>query len=378
MAKTKSRGNGEGSIFKQKIKRQSGKEYVIWVAQISQNNGKIKRIYGKTRNEVSEKLKGELAKQQKGLSVDSSKITTEEYIPIFLATKKDEVKTTTYESYVQTFDNHIIPAFGDVKLQKIDLEEVNGFIDQLKSSGKAAGTIARIKNVFHCLLQSAVNNDLMVVNPVSRAKTIKKNMPEMNVLTPEQIRTLLDKAKEVYALKGNSHKYLYHAVLLALATGLRRGELLALTWDNVHIENNTISVKQNLVEVHGGIQFETPKTASSIRTIAVSADIMEKLQQYKKPGKCQYVFHTSSNKPITPSNLSRSFRWLLAQCNIENIRFHDLRHTHATQLLSNGVNIKQVSVRLGHEDIRITLQTYIHFLPQQDREAAEIMGSFLV
>jgi integrase len=155
---------------------------------------------------------------------------------------------------------------------------------------------------------------------------------------------------------------------------VRRGELLALRWSNVNFEEKTIAIKENMVELKGGIHFETPKTEASFRNISVDESIMGELANFKTDR--EFVFETSIHTPVTPSNLTRGFRSLLKMVDL-NLRFHDLRHVHATQLLANGVNIKQVSTRLGHQDIRITLQFYAHELPAQDREAASIMGSIL-
>jgi integrase len=169
---------------------------------------------------------------------------------------------------------------------------------------------------------------------------------------------------------------MYHIVLIALATGARRGELLALKWDNINFVNNTITIKENLVEVKGGVQIHSPKTKASRRTIAVHPSVLAQLEELRSES--DWVFHTGNGKQLSPSNVSHSYQRLLGEANLPNIRFHDLRHTHATLLIANGHNIKTVSARIGHTDIKITLNLYAHALPEQDREAADKIGAWLV
>jgi integrase len=370
--RNRKRGNGEGTIY------QGGNGY--WLAQITigyDEHGRQKRktFSGSTRAAVAEKMKTYLHDQQIGMLSETNKVTVSQYIDHWLSMKQREVKRSTYQSYFQTVTFHVKPGLGGIKLQKLTIVQLNNYFTEKINSGLRPATIKRHKAVIHSILDQAVRENIIFRNLADYCNSIKGEKIKMKTLETEEIRLLLDKAWELYAAKGNKFRYLYHAILLALATGVRRGELLALRWNNVNFEDKTITIKENMVELKGGIHFETPKTEASFRNISVDDIIMDELARFKTDR--EFVFETSIHTPVTPSNLSRGFRSLTKMIGLENIRFHDLRHAHATQLLANGVNIKQVSSRLGHQDIRITLQIYAHALPAQDREAASIMGSIL-
>lgn len=388
------RGKGEGTIFEQKKTRKDGTIYSRWCCEIvtgydKYNDKIVKRVYGKDKQEVIEKKNELLAQQQKGLLPETKNITLNKYIDHWLESRKTDLKNgdlkiRTYDSYKSTYELHIKnDELGKKQIQTIKTANINSFLNKI-SRNLSDSSVKRIRSILSNIFNYAFSEEIIVINPVTHAKKVAKvNRHEIRVLSKEEITSLLDCAKEYIHKKRKKLKTIYQIVLLALASGMRKGELLALKFENIDTENNTISIKENIVEIKkdaehdSSLSFGRPKSNASIRTIAIDGFVIEELMKLQSNN--PLVFHTFTGKPISPSDLYREFKHLLEECKLngKGIRFHDLRHTHATQLLAAGVNIKQISARLGHEDVRITLQTYSHFLPVLDRQAATIMGDML-
>jgi len=406
------RGKGEGSVFEQKRTRKDGTIYSRWCAEIitgvDEDTGqKIPlRKYGATRQEVIDWKNNMLAAKQKGLVPKTNSNTIDQYYQHWIELKKPpRIKIKTYESYKQMYKLYIKPKLGNTKLQKLTTAQLNLFFTNLLKTLSPA-SVVRIKAILSSMINTAITENILAVNPIHNIQTIKKDITyEINVLTEEQIGLLLETAKKLQYAKGGGHKHTYHAVLLALATGARIGEIMAFKWDNIDTDNHTLSIKENIVEVKGGIKFDTPKSKASNRTISVAPAVLEEIlkrkdvapeseekqkdvspklndEQPKEDEELKevspLVFHTKAGKPVSPSNMSRAFRGLLEKCNLTGFRFHDLRHTHATQLLCNGVDISEVASRLGHDNPAVTLKVYAHFMPKRDKEAATIMGNMLI
>lgn len=389
------RANKEGTIFQQKQKRKDGTEYTRWCCEVitGYEAGKkiVKRVYGDSKPEVLVKKTELLNAQQLNQLPKTSSITLNTYIAHWLKLKENKVKTLTYQSYVTAHKNHIEKEIGTHKIQKITTIQLNNYFSQKQKSGLAASSVKRLKAVISNILNSAQQEGIIQVNPCNNTHAITKvHQKEINVLSKDDMRLLLAKAKEWHQeYKLKFRQSMYYIILLALASGARRGELLALHWKNIDFKNNTISIKHNLIEARElGLQLETPKTKNSKRTIAISESVMNELKEYKERTHvweykkniltCEWVFHTNTGKPLSPRNVGEGFSDLIKYAGLAGYSLHDLRHTHATQLISQGMSIKQVSIRLGHDDIRTTLNIYAHALPQQDRESADLMGDMLL
>lgn len=217
-------------------------------------------------------------------------------------------------------------------------------------------------------LDRAVKESIIAINPAKTVSLPKVERPEVKPYTLEDIQRLLDVAK--------SHR-LYPAILLELGTGLRRGELLALTWDNVNFITGTIAVTQNYVKTKAGNIMQPPKTASGRRVIVVPDSIIDKLQEYKKTAtSAKWVFPQASNpdKPISPRHFSKIFEGIAKKAGISS-KFHQLRHTFASQLLDSNVHMKVVQEALGHSNIQISMNTYSHLTQTLQAEAANKLNS---
>ena len=371
--KKKRRPKGDGSI--QKL---SKNKYRVQVTVGYDNSGRQIR-----KSFTSDSQKEVIATLHKFKGEGSLSITGDylfsDFAHRWLDIKKNHSKKTTCRIYHDACVLHIIPVLGCYRLNKINTAHINDYIAGKLRVGLSSSTVNHHRAIIHGILDLACREGVLNKNVVEASNSVSTKRKVVKVLTLEQMKHLLSVARSLQSRPVNSYKYIYHIVLLALATGARRGEILALKWENIDFANSKVTIKENLLELTGGLYFDSPKTDSSIRTIAVNTNILTviKNELWTADG-IDLVFHTRSGKPIAPSSLGRSFRRLLKEAGIEGFRFHDLRHTHATRLVAAGVNVKLVSKRIGHNDIRTTLGLYTHILPEQDIEAAEKSGKWLL
>lgn len=215
--------------------------------------------------------------------------------------------------------------------------------------------------VLHKALKQAVRWGYITRNPADMVDLPKPHKEEMKVLTIEQVKVLLKAARE---------DWFYAMYVTALTTGLRQGELLGLQWNDIDLTRGTITVKRTLKELNGKLLIGEPKSKSARRTVTLPIRTITVLSEYQQVQIDRgltskgFVFTDRRGGPVRPQNmLKRSFKPLLMKTGLPNIRFHDLRHTHATILLQQEVNPKLVQERLGHSSISLTLDTYSHVLP---------------
>jgi len=376
----KKRGNNEGSIFK----RNDGK----WCSQLTvgknlDGSPKRKYFYGKTRQEVSQKMNKAINSLMTGSFVDSSSITVAEWLHIWLFEyKRNSVRPSTFDSYETLSRVHICPALGIIKLKDLRPEHLQNFYNEKFQSGLSTRTIKYLHTIMHAALKQAIKNNLVVRN-VSEATTLpKQKKSEIKILS------IQEQTKFINALDGDRLKA---AFILALSTGVRQGELLALRWKYVDLVEGTIKIRSNLQRVNNSdpnvptktiLIFQEPKTQNGNRTIPLPDAIVEILKQHRKSqleeklvaGELyennDLVFATVLGKPIDPKNLVRRFKLLLKQAELDYINFHALRHTYATRLLEINEHPKVVQELMGHSDVRITLDIYSHVMPEIKKEAA--------
>lgn len=312
-----------------------------------------------------------------GTYVEPSKETLASFIQQWLIEKKKNVRNSTYESYEILSKVHIIPKIGHYQLNKLNQVHINKFYDEL-SETLSNSTILKIHKILKMALNKAVQYGYIAKNIMGVIDAPRLNKPEMTVWNEEEVRSFLEVAKE---------ERLYIAFLLAVTTGMRRGEILGLRWKNIDFENYSISVIQTLSNT--GDRFQETKTSNGKRSIALPVEVIDQLRRHKlmiakeklKAGPVyqdnDLIVCTSIGTKMLPSNLRRTWNRLLEKCNVPKIRFHDLRHTHATLLLKQGVHPKIVQERLGHANIKVTLDTYSHVLPGLQEEAAKRFGESL-
>jgi integrase len=371
------RGNGEGTISRRKDGRWEGRYYVP-----TEDGPKRKVIYGKTRAEVSEKLTKALSDRANGIVYDNENITIGEYLDVWLKRSVyGSVRQSTYDRDTNLVNNHIKPVLGSLKLKKLNSAHVQNFYRNRLDTGLSASTVRKIHDILRRGLAQAVDWHLTQRNVADVVKPPRPVPKEIVALSTDETRRLLDAAAE------DRLEALY---VLAVHTGMRQGEMLALRWQDVDIENAVLSVRRTLTRRGGKVAFGEPKTKKSRRSIRLTPQAVDALRahlerqlrdmeilgdHYQDQG---LIFTTDTGAPINPSNLrQRSFTPLLKRAGLPHMRFHDLRHTCATLLLSRGVHPKFVQELLGHATIAITLDTYSHVMPSMGDATAKAMEDAL-
>jgi integrase len=371
------RGNGEGSI----TRRKNGG----WMAQYTAytaNGRKRKTLYGKTRQEVAAKLAKALSDRENGLILNVGNQTSGEYLDQWLnGSVKGSVKSKTFNDYEWLVRKHIAPALGRIKLKALSPTHLQGLYQAKLEAGLSPSTVRHLHVVLHRALDQALRWGLVPRNVSKVVDPPKVQKKEIRPLSADEARRLLE------AAYGNRQEALY---VLAVHCGLRQGELLGLRWEDVDLEAGTLQVRRTLTTTKGGSMFTAPKTAKSRRNIKLTAGAVDALRrhhdrQFEESTRLsglwrdyRLVFATTTGTPLNPSNLTnRSFKPLLKRVGLPDIRFHDLRHTCATLLLSKGVHPKLVQELLGHATIAITLDTYSHVLPGMGDQTANAMESAL-
>jgi integrase len=371
------RGNGEGTISRRKDGRWEGRYYVP-----TEDGPKRKVIYGKTRAEVSEKLTKALSDRANGIVYDNENITIGEYLDVWLkGSVYGSVRQRTYDRDTNLVNNHIKPVLGSLKLKKLNSAHVQNFYRNRLDTGLSASTVRKIHDILRRGLAQAVDWHLTQRNVADVVKPPRPVPKEIVALSADETRRLLDAAAE------DRLEALY---VLAVHTGMRQGEMLALRWQDVDIENAVLSVRRTLTRRGGKVAFGEPKTKKSRRSIRLTPQAVDALRahlerqlrdmeilgdHYQDQG---LIFTTDTGAPINPSNLrQRSFTPLLKRAGLPHMRFHDLRHTCATLLLSRGVHPKFVQELLGHATIAITLDTYSHVMPSMGDATAKAMEDAL-
>ena len=325
-----------------------------------------------------------------GLDVEPTRITLAQYLHRWLAAVRPNLAPSTYKRYEGLMRHQVIPNIGGMPLSKLRPLHVQQLYDLLYRNGRVAGdgglsakTILQIHRVVSKALKQAVSWQLVPRNVCQSVEPPRPRHQELRTLSRVETRRLLEVADVEDSSYGD-------AVTIALHSGLRMGELLGLRWEDVDLENGRLAVRRALQYVPSeGIIYREPKTARSRRTVPVGDVAKNSLRKARRRelqarlslGRAyqdhRLVLATTVGTPIFPGNLRRAFRRMVEKAGVDPLRFHDLRHTHASLLLARGVHPKIVSERLGHASIAITLDTYSHVLPGLQEEAARDLDAWL-
>lgn len=378
----KKRANGEGNIRKRSDGRWEGR----YTAGYDPQTGKriIKNVLGKTQAEVKAKLAKALEDSKELDIVRTDEYTVAEWLRLWYELYAEpNVRPTTAASYRRNIELHVIPHIGDIKLNRLTSRELQKFYKDLlengrlreaqkeKNPGLSNSTVRGIHMMLHNALDRAVRERLILRNPTEDCIIPKLEKKEMKILRPEDIKAYLAAAERRGVLP---------MFYLELVSGVRKGELVALLWDDLDIERRTISVsKQALSRPGGEIVMNRPKTENSIRAISIPQEAVDLLvEEHQKHPDNPYMFPSPKTGGMYyPDSVVNLHKKLLQDAGLGHIRFHDLRHTFATMALQNGVDVKTVSAMLGHYDAGFTLRTYTHATRQMQEQAAEKMGSFM-
>jgi len=367
------RGNGEGTITRRKDGRWEAK-YTVYTAE----GPKRRALYGKTRKVAADKLARALADRTSGHTFDTENMTVGEYLDRWLNdSDKGSVRTSTYERHEQIVRLHLKPALGRLKLSKLTPAHVQGLYRDKLDSGLSPATVQKIHTVLHKALTQALKWNMIPRNAADAVKVPRPVPEEMHPLSPDEARNLIE------AARGDKLEAPY---ILAVHTGMRQGELLGLKWEDVDLNEGVIHIRRTVVRSGGRISLGEPKTKGSRRPVhltgaaveALKAHLERQLEDIERLGDLYrdhgLVFTSEVGTLINPSNLRRrSFAPLLQRAGLPRIRFHDLRHTCATLLLSRNVHPKYVQELLGHATVAITLDTYSHVIRGMGDHTARAM-----
>jgi len=373
------RGNSEGSI-RERIDRGN------WEAQVSIQGRRVTKTF-ETRTDALKWVREMQNNTDAGLSANGAKLTFQEAINTWVEDGKKKWQPKTYSRYSEVMNLHIAPNVRKgLKLADVKPQHIQSILAAAQERKIGVRTQKYILSTLHTIFADLRLKRLILYNPVDGI-SIRYKAPEMVTLNTDQVKRFLE------GCKGHRHENIFY---LAFVTGMREGELLGLKWSDIDWPSQSLMIKRQvqIVDHHTDKEaprffFKAPKSKSGIRRIPVGQQAIERLIQQRNQVAMQkmvnasrwqendLVFPNLMGNPIDPNNLIKEFRKLLTQANLPSIRFHDIRHTCATLLLLMNVHPKVVSERLGHSDIRITLQLYSHALPSLQGEAASMIEGLI-
>lgn len=368
------RSNGEGTIYKRKDGR--------WCAAYFDAGYNRRYVYGKTQAEVKKKLK---EKVEAG-TVKNESYTLEKWVLEFLKKYKyNDLKITTFNSYMQVYRSHILNStIGKLKLENVNTEKLQKFYNE-KLKKYSSKYVRSIEVVINSALDKAFQLRLIGENPNAFTTIPKKMKYEAKVLSREEVERILTEAK---------YEKLYPIVVTTLYTGMRKGEVMALKWENVDFDERRIFIKNSLCRVvdetpdangrrHATYRIMEPKTKKSVRTIPMLDEVYDALKEQKRRQDLEkkkneliyedqgFVFANEVGNYLPQRPFMEHYHQFLKKYKITNIRFHDLRHTFATLLIESDVSMKIVQELLGHSTITTSMDIYTHVSERKKEQAIE-------
>lgn len=370
----KKRKNGEGMLRK----RSDGRWEARVVIGYDENNlPRTKNVTAVNKEKCLEKL--EKLKQEIGIvqpDRTKSDMAFGEWIDFWYNQyAKITLRPTTQSEYESLIYKHIIPEIGEIQLDKLTQNDLQQFYLRLKTKGRlirteiyGVGLSDRMVRACHILcqksLEKSVEEKLIRINPATGCKLPPKKSKEMKVLTREEMQRFIIQAK---------NDGYFELFILELCTGMRRGEILGLQWEDLNMRTGELKIPRQVALLNGRLHITEPKTKASVRTIILPEDIVKMLARYKETTNSKWMFPSpvKEDMPRNPSAVRKVLARTLKKAGCKHIRFHDLRHTFATTALANGMDIKTLSAIIGHNSAETTLNIYTHITDEMQRTAAD-------
>ncbi|MBY3590590.1 site-specific integrase [Rhizobium bangladeshense] len=377
------------------IRERSPGKWAIVLDVPDPETGKRRRKWHKfhgTKRQAETECARLVAELSGGSYIEPAKTTVREFMIRWLAHEKANVSPKTHQRYEELLLKNVAPVIGSVIMNKLTPARIDGCWTTLLESGRrpkkrregASPTVEEKKGlsprtVHHCrrvmlsAFEQAVKWDLLKKNPVALTKPPKVEKKPMEAFNASQTGLMLDELRK---------SRVFMAALLAALCGLRRGEIVALRWRDVDFANGTVAIRESAEQVGTLVRYKETKSGKS-RSVALSSTVLEELKRHRlsqaeeqlkigiRPDENSFIIAQVEGSPLKPVSLTHEWTRLLAKTSLPRIRFHDLRHSHATQLLAAGVHPKIASERLGHSTIGITLDLYSHVMPGMQANAAE-------
>jgi len=295
---------------------------------------------------------------------------------------KHNLKLTTRTEYKRHINQYINPRIGLIEIENLKPIILQNLYYDLLDTGRQRGDITKPLNaktvlqthrILHKAFKNAVQLEVINSNPSDSVELPKKKKYKYNIILGDELKQFLESFKGLHV---------YDAVMLAVLLGLRRGELLALQFKDINYKDKTITINKSVVNGKGEIRIDTTKTESSNRIIVLSDDMLKFLSGLKekhiKATEESYIISNIRNEMYNPASFSRLYTFTRDTKGLPKIRFHDLRHIHATILYQNGVKAKVIQERLGHSNISTTLDIYTHLFKEDQTSAADIISNIIL
>lgn len=374
----KRRANGEGSVFWDRRRRR-------WIAEVStvDPTGKPKRVSrsAKTQAEALRLLRELQRQAEQGLLPAGRPPTVAQFLAQWLEGQRHSLRPRTWDGYESIVRTRLVPQLGRLRLDQLTPAHLAAAYDRLLGQGLSPKSVLNSHRLLHRALGDAVRWGMLARNPCDLVDPPRAARPAVRALDAGEVARLLE---------ASASDDLGPLVTVAVLTGLRQGELLGLTWDDVDLERGELSVVRSVQRVRGqGLVVVPPKTASSKRLVPLAPQAVAALREQRtrqlaarlKAGPAwaegDWVFTTALGMPYHPADVGHRFQRLLERAGLPRVRFHDLRHTAASLLLGEGVHPKVVASLLGHSTVQVTLDTYSHVTPGLARQATEALAALV-
>jgi len=374
----KRRPSGDGMIRQKKPDQWEGR---IVVGHKQNGDSIFRYVYGKTQKEMMQKLNALKQQYQDADLNEDSNMTLSEWLDKWI----NELLPGTVRPTTLAYDKlicrcYIKPYIGDKRIAFITTNEIQKMYAKLKKSGRvnkhpkyghtlSDNMIIKIHSTLHRAMEMAIEKKLIAKNPTEGTTVPKKKKKDLQVLNDSE----LDKLMNVIKKDKEWGDFFY----LELTTGLRRGEICGLKWENFDEKENKIYIKVNIYRENGELKEGKPKTNEGERYIILPKATADILKRRKKISKWIFPNLINPELPIAPEAAYRKAKRFLKNINLPNITFHDLRHTFATHAIANGVDAKTLSTILGHTNPSFTLDTYTHVTTDMQQRASDIIGDFM-
>lgn len=353
---------------------------------------KTRTIKAKGITEARKKLAAFVTEVEAGEYIAPSHIKFGGYVDVWRKDTIKKVSPKTMETYNYALTGRILPFLSHYKMEDISHVHINHFIESLEEDELSTSYIKKYHNILSNIFKLAVRNETIKKNPIEKVDSPSVTYEPGQVYNSEELKNLY------HLLNKEENRQQVLIIKMALLTGMRKGEILALQWDDVDFSTNTIHVKHSLsYTVDNGYILKEPKTKGSYRKVAPPKQFMIELKKHIamkrtdrmeaselwEGGKFFFVFSSDMGKPLNPDSPNRWWKRFIARINdqlrkddkpqIKRIRFHDFRHTAATDLINKGANIHSISKRLGHANITTTMNIYGHYLEEADQKIADML-----
>ena len=372
----KRRPSGDGLVRQRDDGRWEGR---IVIGHKDNGDSIFRYMSAKTQTALMEKLHRSIDEYDGVDLTEQSRMSLGEWLDIWLEEcAEPSLRPSTLKGYRSYIEKKLKPHLGQKQISKITAADVQKLYRKLQKEGGESGgelspaSIQRIHGILHQALDVAVNRSIIAKNPSDEVTLPKRTTTAKTILNDEQLERFMA------AIKADEHWHDFF--YLEITTGLRRGELCGLMWSDFDEKKGTLSIRRTLHKKDGGGYYVgDTKTGKGRRVIKLPPSTVELLKERKKKSISQWIFHNPIHPedPVMPDSGYHRMKKLLAEAELPNMRFHDLRHTFATHALTSGVDAKTLSGILGHTKTSFTLDTYTHVTGDMHRKASEIVGSFM-